>query len=126
MKNLILDPVVARLQFAARFSLEDWQWFCSFENFTKAVEDLELGIAEVISHEKFTERDEPVIRAGAAALSALEKQHELVREFVSLWAQQLGRTGRKWKQSRQNHIRRLMQHGLTSDYASKMRTQAGI
>lgn len=129
MKNLILDPVVARLQFAARFSYEDWSWLCTFEKFNQAVQAVELGVAEVIAHEKFAERDAVSPETLAEMDDRFHRQQEnniLIREFVTLWANQLGRNGKAWKQSRQNHIRRLMKHGLGSDYAMKMRMQAGI
>jgi hypothetical protein len=115
------DP---KVQFRRRFSNEDWQTLCRNTKFLDAIEAGEIDLAEVIAWEILLSdlnRDSDV----AAKLHAeRERLHEAVRAFVFIWADKTDRAGRKWKQSRQNHIRRLMKLGLQSEYAKKMLAQA--
>lgn len=108
--------------FSSRFSFEDWSELCSLGDFTRAVEAGEFDRAEVIAHEHFQRRDE----AGARVVLEWERRHAEARALVAQWAAATGRTGGDHKQARQSRIRRIVKHGIDSDYARAIRAEAGM
>ena len=125
MKNDIVLPVTPE-QFAGCFSAEDWGLLCTDEKFLAAIQAQDWDQAEVIAWAKFMKRDQAEISLMAEVRARHDRLHEAARQFVSVWAKATGKTGGKWKQSRQNHIRRLMKNGLASDYAAKMAGEAKL
>ena len=107
-------PSAAHRQFAAIFTAEDWLFLTAIPEFNAALEDWEFGQAEVIARVRLFERDRASIDVGALAMVARDEAHEAVAEFVRIWALRCGR---------QNHIRRLMAHGLDSNYAAAMKRE---
>lgn len=65
-------------------------------------------------------------QTGAEILIERERRHKAASDLVAIWARATGRTGGAHKQSRQNHIRRLLKRGISSDYARKMMLEAGL
>ena len=119
-------PTPDQLRFASQFPIEDWNFLCAVPDFNAALEDRELGVAEVIARTRLFARDQASIERGAIAMVSFDREHGAVAEFVSRWAMATGRTGRAHKQSRQAHIRKLVKHGLASGYAEKMKAEAGM
>lgn len=72
------------------------------------------------------ELNTPMSTDAAAIMKREEAEKNARLEFVKIWAAKLGKVGRKWKQSRQAHVRKLAKHGLNSEYARKMAAEAGI
>lgn len=114
----------AQTQFAARFNPDDWTELCRSQKFLDAVEALEFGLAEVIAWEILLKDLNANAEVSAKIHANQERLHESVRAFVSVWAAKTSRTGKGSKQSRQGHIRKLMKHGINSEYAQKMLDEA--
>lgn len=112
--------------FAKRFTAGEWFELCALANFNAAVMAGEWESAEVIAHEHLTRRWDDEIHRAAAGVAGWEARHQAARELVHQWAEATGRTGREHKQVRQSRIRRIVKHGLASEYARKIRAEAGM
>lgn len=110
--------------FALRFSDSDWTAICGRADFHAAIESADFDLAEVIARREL-DRNLSALPSLAVCVDSTP-EHGAARAFVSAWAACVGKTGRAGKQSRQGHIRKLMRHGLGSDYARKMAAQAGL
>lgn len=112
--------------FASRFSIDDWQMLLQIPGFDEAVAKGAFDEAEAIAWFELTKDMNRDAISAAEAYCARIKEHAAVCDFVRIWAAKTNRVGGKGKQSRQNHIRKLMKHGLKSEYARKMAVEAGL
>lgn len=111
--------------FTSRFNQADWTALCAIPQFNEAVAAEDFALAEVIAWRQLTNNLNTPVNDWTE-VGKIERLHLACREFVAVWARRTGREGRGGKQSRQNHIRKLMKRGLNSDFARKMCLEAGI
>lgn len=112
--------------FSARFSFEDLAALCARPDFLAAVEASDFALAEVLAAQFFAARDASSIDIAVAQQLNWDSRHAEAKALVAQWAAATGHTGGDHKQARQSRIRRIVKHGINSDYARAIRAEAGM